>query len=101
MAVLVEVHQCEAGAQPVVVLLNAPVSHLVEAEDALQDSERVLHLGSDPRLGRVLALGLFVHTVLELGAAAGHVLRVRCGLADSLALPLIACIAPHLALLAV
>ena len=101
LAVLVEIHQCEAGAQPVVILPDAPVSHLVEAEDALQYPERMLHFGSDSRLGRVFAPGFFIYVVLELGAAAGNVLRVRCGLADSLALPLIACIAPHLALLAV
>jgi hypothetical protein len=39
-----------------VVLLDAPISRLVEAEDALQDSERMLHLGSVARLGWFLRL---------------------------------------------
>src|ERR1035437_8972469 len=46
LAVLVQVHQREAGTQSSVILLEAPVSHLVEAEDALQYPERMLHLGS-------------------------------------------------------
>jgi hypothetical protein len=42
-AVDVEVHQCEVRAQPVVVLGDASVSDLVEAEDALEDAEHMLH----------------------------------------------------------
>ena len=99
--VLVEIDQREAGAQPVVILSEFPASHCVEAEDALQYPERMLHLSSDMRLGRVLALGFFVYIVLELGAAVGHVLGVRSGLTHLIALPLITCIAPHFALLAV
>ena len=38
----VEIDQGEAGAQPVMVLRDPPVSHLVEAEDTFQDAERVL-----------------------------------------------------------
>ena len=54
-AVVVDIDQREAGAQPVVVLFQAPVSHLVEVEDALQDPERMFHLRSNSGLGRVLA----------------------------------------------
>lgn len=100
LAVLIEVDQREAGAQPVVVLLQAPVSHFVEAEDALPYPERMLHLSSLAGLGRVLAPGLFIHIVLEPGAAAGHILRVRRCLADAISLPLIPGIAPYLAFLA-
>src|ERR1035438_2478361 len=82
VGVLIEIHQREAGAESIVILSQAPISHLVEAEDALQYPERMLDFGSDARFGRVLALGFFVHIVLELGAAAGHVLCVRRGLAD-------------------
>jgi hypothetical protein len=43
-AVEIEVDQGEAGAQPVVVLGDAAVAHLVEAEDALQDAEHMFDL---------------------------------------------------------
>ena len=54
-----------------------------------------------PRLSRVLASGFFVDIVLELRPAAGHVLRVRCCLADRFRLALLAAVALHLTLLAV
>ena len=40
----VEIDQGEAGAQPVMVLGDPPVSHLVEAEDAFQDAEHMFDL---------------------------------------------------------
>jgi transglutaminase-like putative cysteine protease len=43
-AMEIEIHQREVRAQPVMVLGYASVSHLVEAEDALQDAEGMLHL---------------------------------------------------------
>jgi len=101
LAVLVEVDQREAGAESIVVLLQAPVPPIVEAEDTLQYPERMLHLRSHSGLGRVLAPGLFIHIVLEPGAAAGHILRVRRCLADAISLPLIPGIAPYFPLLAV
>src|ERR1019366_7443502 len=100
LAVLIEIHQREAGAQSSVILFESPVSHLVEAEDALQYPEVMFHFRSDSGLGRVLTLGPFIHIVLELGAAAGHVLSVRSGLADNISLSLIAGVSPHLTLLA-
>jgi hypothetical protein len=69
-AVLVQVHQREARAEMIVVLLQAAETHFYESEDALQDAERVLHLGSHSGRSRVLAPGLFIHIVLESGAAA-------------------------------
>jgi hypothetical protein len=53
-AVQVQVHQREVRAQAVMVLRDASVSHLVEAEDALQDPERMFYLGPHPRLIPVL-----------------------------------------------
>jgi hypothetical protein len=50
----VEIHEREARAQPVMVLRKATVSHLVEAEDALQDAEHMFYFRSYSRLGRVL-----------------------------------------------
>jgi hypothetical protein len=44
-AVEIQVDQREVGAQPVMVLGQAAVPHLVEAEDTLQDAERVLDPG--------------------------------------------------------
>jgi hypothetical protein len=53
-AMEVQVDQREAGAEPVMVLGDASVAHLVEAEDALQDAERMLDLGPYTRLTAVL-----------------------------------------------
>ncbi len=53
-AVQVQVHQREVRAQAVMVLRDASVSHFVEAEDALQDPERMFYLGPHPRLTPVL-----------------------------------------------
>ena len=55
-AVQVEVDQGEVGAQPVMVLCKAPVSHLVEAEDPLEDAERMFYFGSHAGLTPVLLL---------------------------------------------
>jgi len=84
-----------------VILLQPAIAHLGESEDALQDAERPLHLGAHSGLGSILAPGLLVRTVLIPGPAAGHVLRLECGPADYIALPLITSISPHLLLRAV
>src|SRR5437773_12404418 len=55
-AVQVQVHQRKAGAQPMMVLLNPSVSHLLETKDALQNSERMFHLRSHSGLYPVLRL---------------------------------------------
>src|SRR5882672_4422703 len=54
-AVQVQVHQRKAGAQPMMVLLNPAVSHLLETEDALQYPEGMFHLRSHSGLHPVLA----------------------------------------------
>jgi len=97
----VEIDQGEAGAQPVMVLRDPPVSHLVEAEDAFQDAEHMFYFCSYFRLSCVLSSRFFVHIVFELRPATGHILRVRRGLVDRIRLALIATVAPYLALLAV
>src|SRR5450759_1217272 len=61
-AVQVEIDQREAGAQPVMVLRDSPVSHLVEAEDAFQYPENMFYFRSYPRLSRVLTPGFFVQS---------------------------------------
>lgn len=101
VAVLVQIYQREGRAQPLMILPDATVTNLGESEDTLEDAERMLHLGSDAGLGRVLALGFFIHIVLVFGPAASHILRFRGGCADRLGLALIAAITPYLALLAV
>ena len=45
-AVEIQVYQRKAGAQSVVVLRQTPVAHLVEAEEAFQDAERMFYLGT-------------------------------------------------------
>jgi hypothetical protein len=97
----VEVDQREAGAQLMMVLGDAAVADLVEAEDALEDAEGMFYFRSDSGLGRVLPLGFFIDIVLIFRPTAGHVMGMRGGLADRCVLTLIAAIAPHLALLAV
>ena len=100
-AMQVEVDQSEADAQPVMVLVDSPISDLVETEDVLQYSEGMFNFGPDARLGRVLTSGFFIHVVPEPGPAAGHILGVGRGLADHFCLPLIAAVAPYLALFSV
>ncbi len=77
VAVLVEIHQRKARAQPLMVLTYAPVVHLGKSEDALQNAERMLHFGSNSRLSRVFAPGIFILLVLVSSSAASHVLRLR------------------------
>jgi hypothetical protein len=55
----VEIDQGEAGAQPVMVLRDPPVSHLVEAEDAFQDVEHMFYFRSYFRLSCVLSSRFF------------------------------------------
>jgi hypothetical protein len=53
-AVQIEVGQSEAGAEPVVVLGQAAISGLLEAEDTFEYPEGMLDLGSHARLIPVL-----------------------------------------------
>src|SRR4029077_10534166 len=52
----IQVYQREAGAQSMMVLLNPAISHLLEAEDALQNPERMFHLRSHSGFHPVLGL---------------------------------------------
>src|ERR1700741_243757 len=54
-AVQIQIHQGEAGAQPVVVLTESTISGLLKAEDALQYPEGMFDLGPDARLTPVPA----------------------------------------------
>src|ERR1039458_397945 len=45
VAVLVQVHQCEGRAQPLVVFPDAPITNLGKSEDALEDAKRMFHSG--------------------------------------------------------
>src|SRR6266446_2439588 len=95
-AVQIQVHQREAGAQSMMVLLNPSVSHLLETEDALQNPERMFYLGSHSGLYPVLGLLYLIHKVLVSHSSAGHILRLRSRLPDRLSLSLIPAVAPHL-----
>jgi Short C-terminal domain len=90
---LVQIYQREGRAQPLVVFPDAAIAHLGKSEDSLQDAERMLHLRPDSGLGRVLAPGFFVYIILELGSAAGPILRPGRGLMNCICLPLITRIA--------
>src|SRR6201993_1807284 len=69
-AVQVQVHQRKAGAQPMMVLFNSPVSRLLEAKDALQNPERMLHLRSHSGLHPVLGLLYLIDKVLVFHSSA-------------------------------
>src|SRR5450755_916589 len=101
VAVLVQVHQREGRAQPLVVFPDATVTNLGKSEDTLQDAKWMLDFGSHAGLGGVLALGFFIYIILVLGPAASHILCLRRGGVNGLGLTLIATIAPYLALFAV
>ena len=101
VAMHVEIDQREGRAQPLVILPDAPVSHLGKSEDPFEDAERMFDFGSHASLGGVLALGLLIHIVLLFDPARNHVLRLRRGSMDGLGLALISAVAPHLALFAV
>src|ERR1700736_3706974 len=62
----VEIDQGEVRAEPVMVLRDATIAHLVEAEDAFQDAEHLFYFRSYFRLGCVLSFRFFVHIVFEL-----------------------------------
>src|SRR5450432_770081 len=101
VAVLVQIHQREGSAQPLVIFPDATVTNLGKSEDTLQDAKRMLDFGSHAGLGGVLALGFFIYIILVLGPAASHILCLRRGGVNGLGLSLIATIAPYLALFAV
>ena len=48
VAVLVQIHQREGRTDPLVVFPDAPIAHLYESEDTLENAERMLHFGSNP-----------------------------------------------------
>src|SRR5437773_7475338 len=81
-AVQVQVHQRKVGTQPMMVLLNPSVSHLLEAEDALQDPERMFYLGSQVGLHPILGPLYLIDEVPVLDPPAGHILRSRSRLPD-------------------
>ena len=91
---LVQVHQREGRAQPLVVLPDPSIANLGKSEDTLEDAKRMFHSGSNSGLGGVLALGFFIHIVLVFRPAASHILRLRRGCGNGLGLALIAAITP-------
>src|SRR5258708_35010376 len=94
----VEIDQGEVRAEPVMVLRDATIAHLVEAEDAFQDAEHMFYFRSYFRLSCVLSFRFFVDMVFELRSAAGHCLRLCRGLLDRLRVALISAVPPHLPL---
>ena len=67
----VQVHQRDVGAQSVVILGDASVTHRVEAEDSLQNVEHMFHLGPyaglpPVQLSRELHSKLLERTIIYL-----------------------------------
>src|ERR1017187_6404742 len=61
LAVLIDVDRRKGRAEPLVILLQATITHLNKAEDALEHPEGPLHLGAHFRLCPVPGLLRLVH----------------------------------------
>ena len=96
----VEVAQSEVGAQPVKVLGQPSIAHLLEVKDALEDAERMFYFRQHTRPIRVLSVLYLIHEILVFRFAAGHVLSLGSGLLDRLGLAMVSAVVPHLAFLA-
>src|SRR5450755_1692592 len=98
LAVLVEVNQRKGGQQPFMILLQSAIAQFGISENALQNAEGPLHLGTYSCLGTILAPLPLVYRVLALRASRGHVLRFGGSGMNRLCLALVACVAPDLLL---
>jgi hypothetical protein len=81
------------------VLRQAPIAHLVEAEDSLHDIERVLDADANLRLLMIVRLLLVTQQPMDRALFAGQVLGARRLGSNRLALSGVGLVAPHLRLL--
>src|SRR5256884_9891624 len=90
-----QIRQRGTDFEPVQVLRESAVTHLLEAEDPLDHPNRVLDLRAHPRLGAVPRLDELVDPSAAPVALVGEVPRSRRRLAHRLLLAAIRLIAPH------
>jgi len=100
-AVLVEIDQRKGRQQPLVILLQAAITHFRKSEDALQNAEGPLHFRAHSGLGAVLAPRHLIDAAFVFGTPRSHVLRCGSSGMNGLRLALVAGIAPDLLLGAV
>jgi len=82
----IQIDQSAGQEQPVGVLVQTAVTDLVEVKYPLEDQERMLDLGPDSRLGAVLRAFRVRQSAVAAALLLDKVSRLRCMLADQLAL---------------
>ena len=97
----IQVRQRARHEQSMRVLFQSSIPRRREAEDALDDQERMFDLGPDTRLRRVLRPFDLIDLALTPAPAVGHVLRVRRAVFDHFALTLVGRVTPDLGLFTV
>src|SRR6202453_4636777 len=83
------------------VLIEPSVTNLLESKDSFDDTEHMLHLGANSRLGAVGGLDRFVNASVPAVSSIREVPSTWRRGPDRGALPLIALVAPHPSLFAV
>jgi hypothetical protein len=84
-----QVGQCGHHLKAVPILIQSSVTHLLKAEDSLDDTGHMLDLGADLRLGAVRGLYLFINSTIPTVPSIREVPRSRRRCPDRGALPLI------------
>jgi hypothetical protein len=92
---LEQIDQSTSDGESLGILEQAPVADLGEAEDDLEDQERMLAPGADAGLGAVLAPLDLIDPAAVPVAAMRKVLGARGSGADDVALSLVGRVAPH------
>src|ERR1019366_1666281 len=82
-----EIRQCGRNLEPMQVLRQTSVAHLLEAEDSLDDAKNMLDLGTHSRLGAVGRFDRLVNAFAPPIALVGEVPGPRRGGTDRSLLP--------------
>ena len=85
----IQIGQSASHKQPVRVLVQPPITHLVEAEDTLEYQKRVFDFRTNLRFGSVLVRVLFTQRAVAAALLVGEVFGVRRMLIKHLLLPCI------------
>ena len=96
----VQIDQSTSHKQPVSVLVQSPVTHLVETEDPLEHQKRMFDFRPNLRFGPVFGRVLITQRAIATAFLVGKVLRLGRIFPNHLALPRIGRIAPHAGLIA-
>src|SRR3970040_945108 len=90
-----QIRQCRHNEQAIAVLHHAAIADLGKAEEALDDEEGMLDLGTHTRLPAVLLLFPLGQSSVAKSLLVGEVTRLRCGLGNQLLLAGIGGVAIH------